>query len=112
MADTLAKRPPVEVASARCRLGPMAEVVLRSPLRELAGGSSRLTVDATTVGELIRRLESEHPRLSGWILDEQGRIREHVKVFVNGEVATHDEALGEQDRVHVLPAISGGASGG
>ena len=86
----------------------MAVVVLRSPLRELAGGGSRLDVDGTTVREVISRLEREHPRLDGWVLDEEGRIREHVKVFVNGDVATLDDAVVDQDQVHVLPAISGG----
>ena len=86
----------------------MAVVVLRSPLRELAGGGSRLDVDGATVREVIARLERDHPRLDGWVLDEEGRIREHVKVFVNGDVAALDDAVAGGDQVHVLPAISGG----
>jgi molybdopterin converting factor small subunit len=42
------------------------------------------------------------------VLDERGRIRRHVNVFVNGEHGTEDTPLAASDRVHVLPSISGG----
>jgi molybdopterin converting factor small subunit len=87
----------------------MALVKLTSPLRELAGGEGRLEVSAATVGDAITALERDHPRLAGWVLDEQGRIRDHVKVFLNGEVAALDTQVSVNDRIHVLPSISGGA---
>jgi molybdopterin converting factor small subunit/photosystem II stability/assembly factor-like uncharacterized protein len=87
----------------------MADVTLRSPLRDLAGGNGRLDVAGATVGEVIGRLQSTHPRLTGWILDEQGRLREHVSVFLNGERVGIEEAVSDRDRIHILPAISGGA---
>ena len=46
--------------------------------------------------------------MKGWILDEQGAIREHINVFVNKEYGREETALGPGDRVHILPAISGG----
>src|SRR5215210_8346668 len=87
----------------------MAIVTLRSPLRELAGGGRELRLDAATVGELLRGLEVQNPRITGWILDEHGAIRRHVCVFVNGEQRDIDAAVSDDDRVHVLPSISGGA---
>lgn len=92
----------------------MPLVSLRSPLRDLAGGDREIPVDGATVGEVIAALEQRHPKLAGWVLDERGRIREHVKVFVNGEVAALEQVVGPDDRVQVLPSISGGsdASGG
>ena len=86
----------------------MAEVKLRAPLRDLAGKST-LEVDGGTVGEVIARLERAHPRLTGWVTDERGRLREHVTVFVNGERAGLEASVEPRDRVHILPAISGGA---
>jgi molybdopterin synthase sulfur carrier subunit len=86
----------------------MAVVRLRAPLSELAGGRRELRLDGATVVEVLRGLEREHPDVQGWILDERGRIREHINVFVNRENAEEETALGPDDRLHVLPAISGG----
>lgn len=86
----------------------MAVVRLRAPLSELAGGRRELELEGTTVVEVLRALEREHPGVAGWILDERGRIREHVNVFVNREYGREETAVAEGDRLHVLPAISGG----
>jgi molybdopterin synthase sulfur carrier subunit len=86
----------------------MAVVRLRAPLSELAGGRRELELDGATVGEVLQALEREHPDVKGWILDERGAIREHINVFVNKDYGREDTAVGAQDRLHVLPAISGG----
>jgi molybdopterin converting factor small subunit len=61
------------------------------------------------VAEVLKALEHEHPGVKGWILDERGLIREHINVFVNREYGREDTAVGPGDRLHVLPAISGGS---
>ncbi|MEA2466785.1 MAG: sulfur-carrier protein [Thermoleophilaceae bacterium] len=86
----------------------MALVRLRGPLKRLADDSSEHQVGGATVADLLRTLEEAHPALSGWILDERGHIRRHINVFVNGERVGDDAAIGDDDRVDVLPAISGG----
>ena len=86
----------------------MAVVRLRAPLSELAGGKRELRLNGATVAEVLRALEREHPDVEGWILDEHGRIREHINVFVNKEHGREETAVGSDDRLHVLPAISGG----
>jgi molybdopterin converting factor small subunit len=86
----------------------MAVVRLRAPLSELAGGQREVRVDGATVAEVLKALEREHPAVSGWILDERGRIREHINVFVNRDYGREETAVGPDDRLHVLPAISGG----
>ena len=86
----------------------MAVVTLRGPLRKLAGDCSDHSVAGGSVGELLRELEDEHPALRGWILDERGRVRRHINVFVNGEYGALETPVGAEDRVDVLPAISGG----
>jgi molybdopterin converting factor small subunit len=88
----------------------MATVTLRAPLKDLAGGSSDLEMEGATVGEVLRGLETTHPKLEGWILDEQGRVRQHVNVFVNGERLKEDAPVAAGDRLHVLPSISGGCT--
>ncbi len=87
----------------------MAVVSLRSPLRDLADGAGRLEVQGSTVGEVIDSLERTYPKLRGWVMDERGKVREHIAIFVNGERSGQESAVTASDTVHVLPAISGGA---
>jgi sulfur-carrier protein len=83
-------------------------VRLRAPLSELAGGNRELELEGSTVAEVLKALEQRHPDVRGWILDEHGQIREHINVFVNKEYGREDTAVLDSDRLHVLPAISGG----
>ena len=99
---------PSRVSERPPKLSAVALVTLRAPLKDLAGGQSDQRVDGATVGELMRTLEADHPRMRGWILDEQGNIRRHVNVFVNGEYGREDTPVADADRIHVLPSISGG----
>ena len=85
----------------------MAQVTLRAPLSELCGGRSHVVAGAN-VREVLAALERAHPPIAGWVLDEQGRIREHVNVFVNGVHGEERTQVADDDRVHVLPAITGG----
>jgi sulfur-carrier protein len=86
----------------------MAVVRLRAPLRELAGGRRDHSIEGATVVDVLRALEQAHPAISGWVLDERGLIREHVNVFVNGSYGSEQTAVTQSDRIHVLPAITGG----
>jgi sulfur-carrier protein len=86
----------------------MATVRVRGQLKKLAGERAEHELDAATVAELIGELERAHPAVAGWVLDERGRIRQHINVFVNGEQGREDTAVAPGDRVEVIPAISGG----
>ena len=86
----------------------MALVRLRGPLKRLAGDRSEHTIAGASVGELLRAIESAHPAAKGWILDESGMLRRHINVFVNGELGGQDTEVEAEDRIDVLPAISGG----
>lgn len=85
----------------------MALVLLRAPLSELAGRREH-DLDCATVGEALAALEASCPAVAGWVLDERRAIRPHVNVYVNGQLAREDTAVGGTDRIHVLPAITGG----
>ena len=86
----------------------MAVVRVRGPLRKLAGGRAEHELEGASVLELLRAFELAHPGLEGWILDERGRIRRHINVFVNGDRGDEATAVCPGDRVEVLPAITGG----
>ena len=88
----------------------MAVVTLRAPLKDLVGGSPELEVEGASVLAVLRTLEREHPKITGWVLDEHGRIRRHANVFVNGEMTREDVPVSNKDRLHVLPSITGGVA--
>ncbi len=90
----------------------MATFFLPSTLQPLAGGADQLEASGATVGEALRQLELQHPRLAGWVLDERGGVRRHVSLFVNDALAAADSPLSPGDQVYIVPAISGGAAGG
>ncbi|MRW88078.1 MoaD/ThiS family protein [Pseudoduganella sp. FT26W] len=53
-----------------------------------------------------------HPRLRGYVLDEQGHLRENVVIFIDGRRARDprrlDDELSPHSQVYILQALSGG----
>jgi len=86
----------------------MPVVCLRGPLKALAGDRSEHVIEGASVDQLLRELERAHPAASGWILDERGVLRGHINVFVNGNRSGQHAQVDADDRIDVLPAISGG----
>ncbi len=84
--------------------------MLRAPLKDRADGIAELDLPGDSLGQVLLELERRYPRLEGWVLDEHGRIRRHVNVFVDGERGREDTPVAAATRVHVLPSISGGSS--
>lgn len=72
----------------------------------------RQQVAAGTLAQVLARAFDAAPALKPYVLDEQGAVRKHVAVFVNGEmIARRDDltrALSAEDRVHVIQALTGG----
>ena len=60
-------------------------------------------VSCATVFEALERVFAENPRLRSYIVDEQGRLRQHVAVFVGGELI--------RDRLHLSDPIEPGQEG-
>jgi sulfur-carrier protein len=87
--------------------GEMAVLLLRAPLSEMAGAREH-RLEGETVRDVLRSLEQTCPGVGGWVLDERGRVREHINVFVNGERAREETTVSPDDRLHVLPSITGG----
>jgi MoaD family protein len=75
-------------------------------------GARKLTIDGTTIGDVLDTLPDKLPGLRERIRDEQGRIRDHLNVFRNEDEIRRLEgdrtALRDGDIVHLIPAMSGG----
>lgn len=70
-------------------------------------------VDAGTLGAAFDRVFSENPPLSGYVLDDQGNLRQHVAVFVDGQLIRQRDRLkevplGPDSQIFVMQALSGG----
>ena len=85
------------------------KVFLPSPLHRYTRGKSPVEAEGTTLQALLADLDRRHPGIRFRMVDEQGGIREHIKVFVNSEAVTRlSRALGKDDEVQILTALSGG----
>lgn len=84
-------------------------VYIPSPLRSYTQNLSKVDVSAGSLMELSKTLDRQYPGVRFRMIDEQDRIRQHIKIFVNKEeVRSLDVPLGENDVVHITCALSGG----
>lgn len=93
-------------------------VILPGLLRDLVDGVPEIEVPLpgeqgpVTVADVLDRAFVDHRILDGKVRDERGQIRQHVKVFVNGEDATRGAGVATVvpagARVHIINAVSGG----
>lgn len=65
--------------------------------------------DGATLGELLHDLDRRYPGLRFRVVDEQDRLRPHMRFFVGGEqVFSLEHPLAPHDRVQLVQALSGG----
>ena len=90
----------------------MASVVLRVPptLAQFCAGERVLSVSGAAVDDALGDATSRHPLLRTQLLDEGGRVREHLHLFLNDTDVRRDldTVLREGDELTVLRAMSGG----
>jgi sulfur-carrier protein len=91
----------------------LIRVCLSGQLRDLAKGAREVDLDsAEDLNGMVDKLDSAYPGLGRRILDDQGKIRAHVNVFVNQdnsrELDNEKTSLKDGDVVYVLPSIAGG----
>jgi sulfur-carrier protein len=66
-------------------------------------------VEAGTVRAALARIFEANPRLRDYVLDDQGALRKHVILFVDGRRTRQlDDEISPNSQVHVLQALSGG----
>ncbi len=69
-------------------------------------------VAGATVRESLDQVFAEHPKLRGYVVDEQGRLRKHMVIFVDGKPASDrtelSDAVNVDSEIYVMQALSGG----
>ena len=84
-------------------------VRIASPLRSYTSGAATVSAEGATVQDVLADLDRRFPGMRFRMIDEQGRIRQHIRLFVNTEEATHLCApVRGGDTVHLICALSGG----
>ena len=85
------------------------KVRIPSPLRSYTQQQSVVDADGATLTELLLDLDRRYPGLRFRMVDEQGRIRKHMKIFVNEEsVRDLDTRVYARDEITIMQALSGG----
>jgi sulfur-carrier protein len=85
------------------------KVRIPTPLRSYTGQQAAVEAEGATVAEVLADLDRRHPGLRFRVVDEQGKLREHMKVFVNEEsVRELATPLAPGDEVTLMQALSGG----
>ncbi len=85
------------------------KVRLPSPLADYTAHRREVEGQGATLAELLADLDRAYPGIRFRIIDEQERIRPHIKIFVNREQARSLALpLRASDEVLVIAALSGG----
>lgn len=90
-------------------------VTVRVPtiLRQLTGGASEVSVDGVgTLSQVIEAVERDHPGVRGRVLDDDGKLRRFVNVYVGDEDVRFAGGLEtptpDGTTVSIIPAVAGG----
>lgn len=90
----------------------MPKVRIPTPLRNLTGGASEVTIEGSTLREVVAGLEAAHPGFGERMLDDNGELRRFVNVFVRDEDVRFldglDTEISDADTVSIVPAVAGG----
>lgn len=84
------------------------KVLIPSALRSYTG-QAEVEADGATLAAVLADLDRTYPGMRFRMIDEQEKIRPHIRIFVNGEqVRELAQPLGAQDEVIIIQALSGG----
>ncbi len=84
-------------------------VFIPTQLRNYTGGATKVLATGATVDEALSALDTRYPGLRFRVVDEQGRIRQHMRIFVDGERVLEVRAkVGLRGEIHIFGALSGG----
>ena len=85
------------------------KVRIPSPLRSYTAQQAVVDADGGDLNALLLDLDQRYPGIRFRMVDEQGRIRKHMKVFVNDEpVRDLATRVDPRDEITIMQALSGG----
>ncbi len=92
----------------------MAKLIIPTPLRKFTGDSAHFESEGDTVQALIDALVTTHSGLKPHLLDEDGRLRSFVRIYVGDEdinaLQGDQTPVAQNTVVSIIPAIAGGSN--
>lgn len=83
-----------------------------TPLKYYLDNQSEIVLKGETVGDVLRSLAKQYPKIKSHIFDNSGQVRRHINLFVNADNIRDLQGLGtavaENDIVKILPSVTGG----
>ena len=87
----------------------MPTVNVASPLRTYTQGAQSVAAQGATVAHVLADLDQRFPGMRFRMIDEQGRIRQHIRIFINTSgVEDLSQPVSSGDVIHLICALSGG----
>jgi len=90
----------------------MATVIIPTPLRKFTNNTAKLEVKAGNIDDTIRQLTTSFPDLKKHLLDEKGKVRSFVNIFIGNDDIRNleqEKTIVKEDTViSIIPAIAGG----
>jgi sulfur-carrier protein len=85
------------------------EILIPTPLRSYTAEQARVQASGATLSELLADLDRQFPGIRFRMIDEQGRTRPNMRIFVN-RAAVFDLSVpvSENDEIAIVQALSGG----
>jgi len=89
-------------------------IYIPGPLRSFSGGRQRVEIKSSprTLQDALEELWNEYPGIRDRVVNEEGRLRQHINIFVGTENARDTgyfaTPLAKNAEISILPAVSGG----
>ncbi|MFY0406665.1 MoaD/ThiS family protein [Solicola sp. PLA-1-18] len=81
-------------------------------LRTYTGGANEVTVEGETLDEVLDALEQAHPGIKARVVDEEGKMRRFVNIYVANEDVRFADGLSTKTpantQISIIPAVAGG----
>lgn len=90
----------------------MPNIKFTYALKRFFPGLKELAAAGKSLREVFTEIEKHYPGISSYILDEQGSLRKHVNIFIDGKMISDRKTLSDPfttgSEIYIMQALSGG----
>lgn len=81
-------------------------------LKRFFSGLKETTAQGTSLKEILNEMDTNYPGIKSYIVDEQGSLRKHVNIFIDGQLISDRTSLSDSfsksSEIYIMQALSGG----